>query len=187
VAEAVAEAHSLVWRGKLATRLLRRAKAATAAVTEAGHIYAPEHLHSVRITVKKLRYAMELAADARVKGAAAHVRTLRRAQEALGRLHDLQILQAHVAAVQASPSRKTPPDHGLDLVARALEDECRHLHARYVAIIPALQELFQATRSVVVPQVTARRARRARPVKMGLAPVRRHPSTALAPTAGQRG
>ena len=98
-------------------------------MTAAGHMYAPEQLHQVRIAAKKLRYAMELALDAGVKSASAPVRAVKRAQDTLGRLHDLQVLQSHVAAVQAQPSGRSLPDGGLDVISRALEDECRHLHA----------------------------------------------------------
>ena len=80
----------------------------------AGQMYAPEQLHQVRIAAKKLRYAMELAFDAGVKSASAPVRAVKRAQDTLGRLHDLQVLQSHVAAVQAEPSDRSLPDGGLD-------------------------------------------------------------------------
>ena len=102
------------------------------AIAAAGHMYAPEPLHQVRIAAKKLRYALELAEDAGIKSASAPVRAVKRVQDTLGRLHDLQVLQTHVAAVQASRDRSLP-DGGLAIVSRALEDECRHLHARYVA------------------------------------------------------
>ena len=61
-----------------------------------------EQLHQVRIASKKLRYALEIAADSGLK-AALHVRALKRTQET-GRLHDLQVLQRHVPAVQAKPA-----------------------------------------------------------------------------------
>ena len=86
-------------------------------MTAAGHMYSPEQLHQVRIAAKKLRYAMELAFDGGVKSAAAPVRAVKRAQDTLGRLHDLQVLQSHVAAVQAEPSGRSLPDGGLDMIA----------------------------------------------------------------------
>ena len=63
---------------------------------------------------------------------------IKRVQDALGRLHDLQILQHHIAAVGAAPrSRRSTPDAGLAVLSRQIEDECRHLHGRYVAALPA--------------------------------------------------
>ena len=46
----------------------------------------------MRIAVKKLRYALELAADADHVKASPDLRQLRRVQDVLGRLHDLQVL-----------------------------------------------------------------------------------------------
>jgi CHAD domain-containing protein len=169
VCEALEESDSEAWRDALAARLVSRAKTLTSTMQEAGHIYAPEQLHRVRIAVKKLRYALEVASDAGIKGAAAPVRTVKRAQDTLGTLHDLQILQTHVAAVQAAPDKGgTLPDGGLDTIARTLEDQCRHLHARYVASVPKVTEAIADVRTAVVPQLAQRGTRRKRPLKMTL-------------------
>jgi CHAD domain-containing protein len=168
VGQALAQSDSEEWRDALGSRLLKRSKALAAAMAAAGHMYSPEHLHRVRIEAKKLRYAMELASDAGVKSAAAPVRAVKHAQDTLGKLHDLQVLQTHVAAVQARPAGHTSPDGGLDIISRALEDQCRHLHARYVAAIPRLIEVVDTTRSVVVPQLAHRARARSRALKMTL-------------------
>ena len=44
----------------------------------------------------------------RPEQAAPHLRTIKRAQDMLGKLHDLQVLQTHVAAVQAEPRTGRP-------------------------------------------------------------------------------
>jgi hypothetical protein len=58
---------------------------------------------------------------------------LKRAQELLGRMHDLQVLVDRVRHVQAS---LTPPDviawRELDAIVSGLETSGRRLHARYV-------------------------------------------------------
>jgi CHAD domain-containing protein len=134
----------------------------------AGHMYAPEQLHAVRIAAKKLRYGLELAADSGVKEAVAHVRTIKRAQNILGKLHDFQVLQRHVAAVQSGPpTSRAHSREALEDLARHIEGQCRHLHGRYVALVPALRELISAVRKTIAPQL-ARTARRAPAVKMGL-------------------
>jgi CHAD domain-containing protein len=183
VGDALVETRSEAWRDALGARLLKRSKALAAAIAAAGHMYAPEQLHKVRIAAKKLRYAMELAFDAGVKAASAPVRAVKHAQDTLGRLHDLQVLQFHVAAVQAQPVDHSRPDGGLDIVDRALEDECRHLHAGYVAAMPRLTKVLETTRSVVVPHL----AQRARALKMTLkarpAP-RRAATRPIRPAAG---
>jgi CHAD domain-containing protein len=139
------------WRAALGARVLKRAKALESAIKTAGHIYAPERLHGVRIAVKKLRYALELAADARVPHARPAVRTLKRVQEALGRLHDLQVVQRHVAEGQAQISPADGTSKAFEGVIRALEEECRHRHADYLASLPALERVIEIARSKVGP------------------------------------
>ena len=150
------------WRSTLVKRVGQRAKRLRSAIQHAGQVYAAEQLHLVRIAVKKLRYALELVADSRLAPARPMVNTLKRAQETLGRLHDLQVIEHHVAAVQAlPPTRRGADDGGLDVIARMLADECRHIHARYVKQVPALPELTEACVSSVVPAI-----RRRTPLKM---------------------
>jgi CHAD domain-containing protein len=158
------ETGSEAWRDALGARIVKRSKALSTAIAAAGRLYAPEQLHQVRIAAKKLRYAIELAYDTGVKPASPAVRIVKRAQDTLGRLHDLQVLQSHVAAVQADTSMHTLPDGGLAIVSRALEEECRHLHAAYVAGIPKLADVIEQARAVIVPAL----AHRARTLKMSL-------------------
>jgi CHAD domain-containing protein len=121
------------WRWAVEARLTHRATALKHALIEAGALYLPERLHAVRIAVKKLRYALEVAVDATGVAAAGDLHTLKRGQEILGRLHDLQILIDHVRQIQASME---PPDvamwRNIDELITALENECRRLHARFM-------------------------------------------------------
>jgi CHAD domain-containing protein len=160
------------WRAALALRIARRGRRLERAIEEAGQIYAPEGLHQVRIAAKKFRYALEIADESGAAPSAAALRTMKRVQDTLGRLHDLQILHHHVAAVGAAPRhRRSTPDAGLAVLARMIEDECRRLHGRYVAGSPELREIVQAARRDVPVRLTARRP--TRPVKMALAARRR--------------
>ena len=175
VAAALSNGQPNAWRETLATRLATRAKRFSAAVQEAGHIYAPERLHRVRISAKKLRYALELAADGGVAAAQPLVAMLKRAQDTLGRLHDLQVLQHHVAEVQAAPPVRSGAANGaLDAISRALEADCRHLHAKYLASSTDLLDVSEKGRAVIAPQV-ARPPRRRRALKMSLPPVKAKP------------
>ena len=164
VSEHVALDRSGSWRQTLASRLLKRSRRLATAVDNAGQLYAPELLHRVRIAAKKLRYVLELAADTGVRSASPLVRSLKRVQDMLGRLNDLQVLQSHVAAVEAAPIGRAVPHQGLALIAARIEEECRRLHGRYVAQAEALQDLAVAVRSDVVPRLAARK----RPLKMSL-------------------
>ena len=160
------------WRSALAVRVARRARRLALAIDEAGQVYAEQSLHEVRIAVKKLRYALEIADESGAAPCAEAVRTLKRVQDTLGRLHDLQMLQHYAAAVGAAPRRRrTIPDVALAALSRLVEDECRHLHGRYVAAVPALTTLVETARRDVPARLTARRSARA--VKMTLAARRR--------------
>ena len=65
--------------------------------------------------------------------------TLKRAQDLLGRIHDLEVLIARTRAIQGStnaPTLRVSAD--MDLLVRRLETECRRLHGRYIAMRPSL-------------------------------------------------
>jgi CHAD domain-containing protein len=158
------------WRAALAGRIARRARRLERAIEDAGQIYEPEGLHQVRIAAKKLRYALEIAHDSGAAPCADALRTIKRVQDTLGRLHDLQVLQHHVAAVGAAPRKgRATPDAGLAVLARMIEDECRHLHGRYVASLSDLAAAVSAARREIPVRLTARR----RSAKMSLAARRR--------------
>ena len=115
-------------------RTARRAERLSAAIENAAGIYLPDRLHEVRIAVKKLRYSMELARELSGSRAMARLKTLKEAQDLLGRMSDLEVLIARVRAVQGSgkvPDLRLSSD--LDLVVRRLETECRQLHSLYIA------------------------------------------------------
>jgi CHAD domain-containing protein len=158
------------WRGSLALRIAKRARRLEKAIEHAGQIYEPEGLHEVRIAAKKLRYSLEIADESGAVACKDPLRVIKRVQDALGRLHDLQILQHHVAAVGAAPRhRRSTPDAGLAVLSRLIEDECRHQHGRYVASMLRLREAVEAARRDIPVRLTARR----RSAKMTLAARRR--------------
>lgn len=115
-------------------RAARRAVRLQDAIDNAAGIYLPDRLHAVRIAVKKLRYALELTRELSGSRAIARIRTLKEAQDLLGRMHDLEILIARVRGVQGSsraPNLRLSGD--LDRLVRHLETECRQLHGHYMA------------------------------------------------------
>lgn len=127
------------WLWALDARIAHRAAALDAAMREAGAVYLEERLHTVRIALKKLRYAMELRAEAAGSKRTPDLRILKRDQDLLGRLHDLQVLIARVRQMQAA---LTPPNlavwRELDAVVVSLENGCRRLHACYMRERPKL-------------------------------------------------
>jgi CHAD domain-containing protein len=138
-------------------RVARRASQLRAAIDHAGGVYLPDRLHDVRLAVKKLRYSLELATELTATGgkataerATADLRTLRRTQDILGRIHDLQTLVEHARETQASVS---PPNltvwREFDMLVRTLDDDCRRLHARYMRMrspVVAIAEKLSARR-----------------------------------------
>ena len=105
------------WHWAVEARVSRRATTVSTAIDEAGALYLPERLHAVRIALKKLRYAVEVIGEATGVDRAADLKALKRAQDLLGRLHDLQVLIDRVRRAQASLD---PPDvGGLARVRRA--------------------------------------------------------------------
>lgn len=120
-------------------RVARRATSLRVAIEQAAGIYLPDRLHAVRIAVKKLRYAMEVARDLRQSRAQVRIRTLKRAQEHLGRMHDLEVMIARTRAVQGSPrAADLRLSADLDRLVRHLENACRMQHGQYIASRPAL-------------------------------------------------
>jgi CHAD domain-containing protein len=126
----------------------RRAMQLRAAIESAAGLYVPERLHAVRVGVKKLRYAVELGqqlrkarrtarvapASSAITAEAGRLRTLRRVQKRLGRMHDLEALIAHTRALQGTAAiAGLHVSADLDRLVRRLENECRDLHGKYMA------------------------------------------------------
>lgn len=131
----------------------RRAERLRFAMDSAAAIYLPDRLHEVRIALKKMRYALELsreiakprrprpssAAAPATSGAASELRTLKKAQDLLGHMHDLEVLIARTRGVQASPGVPDLKLSGeMDHLVRQLETECRRLHGHYMTLRPQL-------------------------------------------------
>jgi CHAD domain-containing protein len=129
------------WRAALAARLTGRAARLRDTVARAGAIYLPDRLHDVRIAAKKLRYALELAEETGVASARSDLRGLERVQDVLGRMHDLEVLGAHIQQAEADPDfARSADDDELERLASACEEECRRLHGRYLRLLPVLRE-----------------------------------------------
>jgi CHAD domain-containing protein len=137
-------------------RAARRAQRVQEAMENAGGIYLPDRLHEVRIAVKKLRYAMEIARELGRSRAMAKILALKRMQDLLGRMHDLEVLIARTRALQGSssaPSLRLSAE--LDQLVRRLETECRQLHGQYIAARPSLAAICEHVMSL--PDASDRR------------------------------
>jgi CHAD domain-containing protein len=145
-------AHGWMWA--LDARLVRRAAAVRAAIESAGALYSSEPLHAVRVAIKKLRYAAELATELGQPRMTADVAILKTGQDILGRLHDLEVLLARSRAIQASPSGPPCTRRDLQSFVRAIEQDCRVLHGRYMlhrtALLTVAGRLSASTLSAIV-------------------------------------
>jgi CHAD domain-containing protein len=134
-------------RWAIDARIVRRSEALTTTIANAGQVYLAERLHAVRIAVKKLRYGMELSVEAAGERDSSDLRALKRAQELLGRMHDLQVLIDRVRRVQGA---LTPPDlvlwREIDALVISLENSCRRLHGRYMRERPSIVALCERYR-----------------------------------------
>jgi CHAD domain-containing protein len=143
------------WQWALDARVTHRALALKTALAEAGALYLPERLHVVRIALKKLRYACEVGAEASGASIRAELKALKRGQDILGRLHDVQVLLDRIRRVQASLGDAVM-SRRLDGVMIGLENECRRLHARFMhqktAVVSACE------RAASLKSITGRRA-----------------------------
>jgi CHAD domain-containing protein len=132
---------TVIWQ-----RAGRRAERLEAAIESAAGIYLPDRLHKVRIAVKKLRYTLEIARQmmtsrpARPGGQRStrsvhgQIATLKRAQDLLGHMHDVEVLIARARGAQSSPAATNLQLSGdLDRLVRRLENDCRRFHGRYMA------------------------------------------------------
>jgi CHAD domain-containing protein len=135
-------ARSAAWA--IDARIARRAERLGEALDNATAVYLPERLHGVRIATKKLRYALELSGALGRPHRTSALRTLKRTQELLGRMHDLQVLIDRVREVQAS---LTPPNlavwRHMDKLVVALDEMCRVLHARYLRAQPSVEAVVR--------------------------------------------
>jgi CHAD domain-containing protein len=149
------------WRWAVDARVARRAARLAQAMADAGAVYLPERLHGVRVALKKARYAVELANDVSGGRDESDLRTLRRGQELLGRMHDLQILTERVRQEQTALAPPMLSDwRDLDALIVSLEDDCRRLHGRYMRMRDALVAIVDRARAHTAP-ARAAAARRA--------------------------
>ena len=135
-----------VWERALAVRLRRRASRVLRAIDDAGTLYVPERLHAVRIAAKKLRYGLELTRDAAGLPVGSFVSSIKRVQDVLGRLHDLEVLAGQVRGLAAKSPRAAA---SANAILMTLERECRAQHGRYLAKRVSLATLASRTRDQV--------------------------------------
>lgn len=143
------------WRTQLASRIRSRAHALQAAVADAGALFDGERLHVVRIAVKQLRYALEVAGESRAATTGTLVRQLKEAQDVLGGLHDVDVLIAQARRLGLRESEAPAVAAAAEWLDRALVTETRRLHARYLRRQTALVSIGDRALDIVAVRVEA--------------------------------
>lgn len=132
-------AHGTALLAAIDARVASRVDRVHDALRHAGTLYVPERLHLVRIAVKQLRYATELAGEARRARVTSRLAALRSVQDLLGRAHDLHVLSERLGLVERRLVRTSRRTAGhVHAVGRAIDDECRQLHASFLSRREAL-------------------------------------------------
>jgi CHAD domain-containing protein len=127
----------------------KRAGRLAHAIERAGALYSPERLHAIRVAAKKLRYALEIERELKRSRVTARIRQLKTLQDELGRMHDFEMLADHAKRLQAQVAgsdRRLATD--LDAVVRAIDDDCRLIHAGFMRRRESILRLC----AVVTPQ-----------------------------------
>jgi hypothetical protein len=91
-------------------------------------VYFPDRSHALRVSLKKLRYVLELSDD--WEGHRRGLKLLRRAQQALGEIHDRQMVLENLKRATRKAGENIP---SADALIRVLEAECRTLYEKFLA------------------------------------------------------
>jgi CHAD domain-containing protein len=145
------------WQIVLARRLLTRTERLRRAVTDAGVLFVSDRLHTVRVALKRLRYAVELAGELGGRKLEATLDELKNSQDTLGELHDLDMLMSYVTGAlegEIDPHIRA----SLDTLQSKLETERHELHARYLAQQPSLLVLIDRIQDQVIPRFSMLKA-----------------------------
>jgi CHAD domain-containing protein len=114
-------------------RSAQRARRLRNELGRTGALYDPERLHAVRVATKKLRYALEVERELTKSRAMARINHLKGLQDALGEIHDYEILLERTRQVQAAlAASDRAMARELDALARTLEGVCRDGHAAFL-------------------------------------------------------
>jgi CHAD domain-containing protein len=109
------------------------------AIDHGSGVYFPRRAHGVRIDAKKLRYILEMTNDPEAV-AAGGLKTLKKAQELLGSLHDHEVLKDRFTRLGGTDK----DDSSGEAVLAAIEAECHRLFAAYVTRRAALLDVCVA-------------------------------------------
>ena len=138
-----------LWENAVTAQVRELAGTVAEAVDRAGGAMFPKRLHGARVSIKKLRYAMEVATATGAAKLEDAVASMRKAQQILGRLHDLDMLGEALRDTR----------HGEERIMPVVEYRRQSLHARY------LRRRADVLTACRVAALAASRAHRARTMR----------------------
>ena len=112
-------------------------------------MYAPERLHRVRLATKKLRYVLELTDEIGVAATRRLVAELRRMQDRLGVLHDLEVVVRQARTTLGAPQVPLPVARLAEPTLSLLDNRIHEQHAEYLAHRKELLLVIDRTTSVL--------------------------------------
>jgi CHAD domain-containing protein len=119
------------WETKLAERIRELSTTVHEKSVHASGVFLPNRIHRLRIASKKLRYALEIAAAAGHVVASHMVRDVKRVQNTLGRVHDVQVLANRVEQLDLSDDGREV-ERQRRLLIDICEADCLALHRTYL-------------------------------------------------------
>ena len=135
---------------------IRRQMASTSrelstAIGQAAGVYMPNRLHAVRISLKKLRYSIEVATDIRAVAGAHILPDFKKAQDTLGRLRDCQVLLKQVQQYESTKDAAHVTEE-LAVIDAVLAADCQMLHRKYLSKREQLLALCRLCLRLARPQ-----------------------------------
>jgi CHAD domain-containing protein len=139
------------WRPHLHRSSDDRAAEAMTALAATTAVYFPSRTHKTRIAIKKFRYAAEIAAATGLPIGERCLRRLKKAQDALGGVHDRHVLLEELDEA-AGDGRGAPANPQLDTIIQFVEAELNDQYRRFIerrdTLIGSVEEIRRAfTRS----------------------------------------
>jgi CHAD domain-containing protein len=117
------------WHRSIITETLARQQALHDAVDRAPAVYMPNRIHQVRIATKKLRYTLEVADATGIRVDAMVMRDLRKAQDVLGRVHDIDVARRVIQQIGETPK---PIAEELAILDAVMGADCAAVHDKYL-------------------------------------------------------
>lgn len=124
------------WHRSIVTATLARQQALCAAIDRAPAVYMANRVHRVRIAAKKLRYTLEVGEAAGIRVNPNVMRDLRKTQDLLGRIHDLDVARDVVQHLNGADTSIADEVAILDAVMAA---DCSARYQKYLARRERLQ------------------------------------------------